>query len=96
MRTGCVPAGNQVAFFDRPNFAGACVIVAIGNHTEPTAGGVPNDWVGSVVVGAAAKVTAWADGGFSGTSNGFAAATMTAAVPMGDNQVSSYKVMAGP
>jgi hypothetical protein len=56
--TSCDPEPGQVALFTDPGFAGACVVLGIGDFAHSPELGVPNDTVSSIRVGPATQVLA--------------------------------------
>jgi hypothetical protein len=56
-KIGCMPTANQVAFFLDVNYTGQCIVKDVGNFSNASAMGMPNDSISSIKVGNNVKVT---------------------------------------
>jgi murein DD-endopeptidase MepM/ murein hydrolase activator NlpD len=68
----CVPTSNQVALFAKPDFQGACVLLAAGTYHTPTSlGSLKDNNAESVQVGSNLKTTLLSENEFLGRSETF-------------------------
>lgn len=91
--SSCSPGSSQVSLYVDSNFTGQCVTKDIGNYSDPSAIGLPDDAISSVRVGSNVKAILCQYAGYGGTCD-----TFTSDDPylgdngVGDNSVSSAKV----
>jgi murein DD-endopeptidase MepM/ murein hydrolase activator NlpD len=65
----CVPAANQVAFFNQPNFTGTCKVFSAGDYSNRTSmGSFSGNDAASVLIGNNAQVTIWAKASYTNRS----------------------------
>src|SRR4051794_5232355 len=69
--TGCAPTLNQVALYADDNYDGLCVVKEIGDYTNPSAIGLPNDSISSLKVGGHVKLEICRDDNLSNTCEWF-------------------------
>lgn len=68
----CIPSTDQIAFFTRPNYSGACVVLDIGQYSNSaTLGRLGDDKAASILVGENVLATLYTGDGFTGRSNTF-------------------------
>jgi murein DD-endopeptidase MepM/ murein hydrolase activator NlpD len=67
----CSNSADQVAFFSDPNYSGSCSVKGIGDYTNPSAMGIPNDSLSSIRVGGNVKVTVCGNDNYGGTCETF-------------------------
>ncbi|HUK45575.1 MAG TPA: hypothetical protein VLV28_09785 [Gaiellaceae bacterium] len=96
LQTGCTPGASQVAVFDLASYGGGCVLIGQGTFASMVAAGVPNDFVGSLKVGSAAKVQIYKNTSQGGSSCTYNPGQQTTTICFGDNQASSITVTAAP
>jgi hypothetical protein len=96
LQTGCMPGASQVAVFDLTSYGGGCVLIGQGTFASMVAAGVPNDFVGSLKVGSAAKVQIYQNTSQGGSSCTYSPGQQTTTICFGDNQASSITVSAAP
>jgi fibronectin type 3 domain-containing protein len=91
--TSCTPSADQVALFADANYGGTCVVKDIGNYSNPSNMGFPNDSLSSVKVGGNVKLTLCQNDDYSGTCETLTGDDSNLADnSVGDNQASSAKV----
>ena len=91
--TSCSPSANQVAFFVDANYGGQCVTKDIGEYSNPSAIGLPNDSISSVKVGGNVKAILCRDDNYASACEEFTGDDPNLSDnSVGDNQVSSAKV----
>jgi|GEM_PF-1358528 len=89
----CQPGAQQIAIYIFSNFGGQCVIRNTGVYSTVEALGLPNDTISSIRVGPGAQVQVCEHVGLAGACTGLAAdAADLSAHPIGDNQISSFRV----
>ncbi|GAA2377121.1 glycosyl hydrolase family 95 catalytic domain-containing protein [Dactylosporangium salmoneum] len=86
--------GNGPTFYPDINYGGTGVTLAAGNYdiAQLQAAGIANDSISSIRVPAGYTVTAYADGGFTGTSWTFTADTPSLIATGNNDQISSLRV----
>lgn len=67
----CTPDANQVALFIDGDYRGQCVVKGIGAYTNPSAIGMPNDSISSVMVGSNVRLLLFEHDGYQGRSSTF-------------------------
>lgn len=91
--SSCSPGSNQVSLYVDANYTGQCVTKEIGEYTNPSAIGLPNDAISSVRVGSNVKAILCQNDGYSGTCDTFMSDDPNLGDNgVGDNSVSSAKV----
>ena len=89
----CNPNSDQVALFVDGNYSGQCVVKGIGEYSNPSAIGLPNDSISSIKVGGNVRAVLCRDDNYVGGCETFTGDD----ADLGDNsigndQVSSVKV----
>lgn len=89
----CNPDANQVALFVDANYSGQCVVKGIGQYSNPSSIGLPNDSISSVKVGGNVKAILCEHDNYQGTCETFTGddANLTDN-SIGNDRVSSAKV----
>ena len=91
----CNPNADQIALFLDGDYNGQCVIKGVGDYSNPSAIGLPNDQISSIKVGSNVKATLCRDDNFSSTCEVFLGNDSNLSDnSVGNDQVSSAKVEA--
>lgn len=89
----CNPDANQVALFVDANYSGQCVVKGIGQYSNPSSIGLPNDSISSVKVGSNVKAILCEHDNYQGTCEAFTGDDANLADnSIGNDRVSSAKV----
>jgi WD40 repeat protein/tetratricopeptide (TPR) repeat protein len=89
----CNPSADQVALFVDANYGGQCVVKGIGQYSNPSAIGLPNDSVSSIRVGSNIQATLYEHDDYQGLYETFTSGDVDLRNNItGDNMVSSVKV----
>lgn len=89
----CNPGADQVAVFVDANYGGQCVTKGVGEYSNPSSIGMPNDAISSVRVGANVKAILCKDDNYAGGCEEFTGDDANLGDnSIGDEQVSSMKV----
>jgi spore coat protein U-like protein len=90
---GCTPGADQIALFIDINFSGQCVVKGVGNYSNPSAIGLPNDSISSIRVGSNVKATLCRDDNYGGGCETFTGDDSDLrGNSIGNDQVSAAKV----
>ncbi len=89
----CEPNADQVGLFVDTNYGGQCVVKGIGDYANPSAIGLPNDAISSVKIGSNVIATLCKNDNFNDCMNFDRTDANIGDDPIGDNQVSSVKVI---
>jgi len=89
----CSPNSNQISLYVDTNFSGQCVTKDLGDYSNPSAIGLPNDSISSIRVGSNVQAILCRDDNFSGTCETFTNDDSNLGDNnIGDEQVSSARV----
>ena len=67
----CNPNGDQIALFLDGGYSGQCVVKGIGDYSNPSSIGLPNDSISSLKVGSNVKATLCRDDNYGGGCEDF-------------------------
>ena len=91
--SSCSPNSDQIALYVDGNYSGQCVVKGVGDYTNPSAIGLPNDSISSIKVGSNVKAKLCRDDGYNGTCDDFTGDDSDLGNnSIGNDQVSSVKV----
>ena len=89
----CSPGSSQVSLYVDANYGGQCVTKDIGNYSNPSAIGLPNDSISSIRVGGSVQAVLCGNDDYGGTCETFTGDDSNLSDnSIGDNQVSSAQV----
>ena len=89
----CNPNDDQIALFVDSDYGGQCVVKGIGEYSNPSSIGLPNDSISSVKVGSNVQAVLCEHDNYGGTCETFAANdTNLSDNNIGNDRVSSAKV----
>ncbi len=91
--SSCNPNADQIALFVDSNYGGQCVVKDVGEYSNPSAIGLPNDSTSSIKVGGNVQAILCKDDNYGGGCETFTSDDSNLGDnSIGDNQVSSVKV----
>jgi uncharacterized repeat protein (TIGR01451 family) len=67
----CNPTADQVALYTDGGYSGTCKVLGIGDYSNPSALGFPNDSASSIKVGSSVKLTLCKDDNYAGGCEDF-------------------------
>ena len=89
----CNPNSDQIAFFEHANYSGTCKVLGVGDYSNPSTMGFPNDTASSVKVGSNVVTTLYENDNYSGASEQFTGDDSDLSNnTIGNDRVSSVKV----
>lgn len=89
----CNPGADQIALYLDGDYNGQCVVKGIGNYSNPSAIGLPNDQISSIKVGSNVKATLCKDDDYQGGCEVFLGNDSNLSDnSIGNDSVSSVKV----
>jgi 6-phosphogluconolactonase (cycloisomerase 2 family) len=89
----CNPSADQVALFVDANYGGQCVVKGVGQYSNPSAIGLPNDSITSIRVGSNVQATLYEHDDYQGRSETFTSGDSSLRDnTISDDAVSSVKV----
>jgi hypothetical protein len=92
MGRNCEPGPYQVAFFDKADSQGGCVLVGLGNYPNTVSASLPNDFIGSLKTGCGTEIILYEHCNYGGWWIQVDESQAVTLQSGEQNQISSFKI----